>query len=157
MTTIFSFSFSALALVLSLAGCASLNPPPEFTETHCGKTVLMLPDRIEACPAGSSGCAWEVGVDAWAITYPPNSASVKEHEIEHVCGMSHRQPWVPVGLLRVCTEVTQAGSTAWIPGQVMCRFAGGDIFLEKNPSVIERVRKLHTQKVDIPTNTKSDY
>lgn len=144
-----SLCFSALALLILLCtGCASVDPipPPGFMQTHCSKTVLMLPNRLESCPAGTGGCAWEVEPHAWAIIYPSNSDSVREHEIEHVCGMNHREPWVAGGFLKTCAEVTEGGSTAWLPGQVMCRFAGGDIRLEENPSVIENVRRLHSQK-----------
>ena len=149
---------SALSLVVLLcSGCAALAPPPEFTETHCGKTVLMIPDRIEACPPGTSGCAWEVGTNAWAITYPSNSVSVKAHELEHVCGMMHRHPWVTESIFNVCTEVTKSGSTAWLPGQVMCRSISGDIRLEKNPSTVEKVRKLHAQQTNTLNKIKTDF
>lgn len=143
--------------VLSCVGCTSLAPIPEFTETHCGKLVLMLPDRIDACPLGTGGCAWEAGVNAWAITYPSNSASVKEHEIEHVCGMIHRQPWVSPGLFKTCAEVTEGGSTPWLPGQIMCRSINEGIRIEEDPSVIERVRKLHAQAIGTPGKMTSDY
>lgn len=143
------FLRALVLIVLSCTGCASLapaNPPPEFIQTHCGNKVLMLPDRIEACPAGTGGCAWKLDTHAWAITYPSNSNSVKEHEIEHVCGMTHREPWVAAGLFTACAEVIDGGSTAWTPGQVMCRRLNGDVRIEKDPAVIERVRKLHSQK-----------
>ena len=108
-------------LVLTVSACVS--PGPVREAMVCGKKVTFHPDDLKPCNRGASACAIQTQA-TYNIHYSTLDESVLGHEEEHVCGMRHREPWVPVGG-KVCTVVTDGGTTGWKRGDIMCRVDAG--------------------------------
>jgi hypothetical protein len=123
--------FLSFALV-ALCGCVS-TPGPITSGTVCGKPVTYHEDDLKPCPAGASACARRVG-DRYQVHLSSLDPLMRPHEEEHVCGMRHREPWVPA-FGQVCTQVTEGGSTDWREGDVMCRSADGQIRRNTDPRI----------------------
>jgi len=113
---------AALFLALGLSGCVA--PGPVTQAMVCGHPVTYHPDDLKPCAQGSSACTLRQGESAYHVHYSTVDSGVVSHEIEHVCGMQHREPWVNVSGT-ACTEVTDGGTTGWKKGDVMCRFNAG--------------------------------
>jgi len=109
-------------LALGLTGCVA--PGPVSQAMVCGHPVTYHPDDLKPCAQGASACSLRQGESAYHVHYSTVDTGVVSHEIEHVCGMQHREPWVNVSGT-ACTEVTDGGATGWKTGDVMCRFNAG--------------------------------
>lgn len=131
---------AAAACVAFMAGCAQA--PPTRQEWVCGKEVAMIPDGQEECSASvaADGCAVYDG-KTWTVRYAADDAFALAHEREHVCGMSHKEPWARLPQDLNCSQVTQSGSTAWKVGQTMCRKRSGPVYAESNPWVVDQTRR----------------
>ena len=114
---------ATLLMALALVGCAQAGPTRE--EMVCGQKVVFHPDDLKPCNGGASACTVKPAAEStYNIYYSTLDESVLSHEEEHVCGMRHREPWVMVAG-KVCTMVTDGGSTPWAKGDVMCRINAG--------------------------------
>jgi len=111
-----------LLLAMNLSACMA--PGPVREAMVCGKKVTFHPNDLKPCNGGASACAIRASESSYHIHYTTMDEAVLEHEQEHVCGMRHREPWVPVAG-RICTVVTEGGSTQWQKGDVMCRVDAG--------------------------------
>jgi hypothetical protein len=111
-----------VALTLSLVACMS--PGPTRESMVCGQRVTYHPNDLTPCNGGASACALKTSEASYHIYYTTMDESVLGHEQEHVCGMRHREPWVPVAG-KICTVVTEGGTTIWKKGDVMCRVDAG--------------------------------
>ncbi len=113
---------AASLFALILAGCVA--PGQAYESALCGRQVTYHPDDLKPCARGATGCTLQSGQEAYHVYYSSLDSGVMEHEKEHVCGMRHREPWVPVGG-KVCTVVTDGGTTGWKRGDIMCRVDAG--------------------------------
>jgi hypothetical protein len=126
------FTFAAstalkLAVVAMLAASVSacVGPGPIREEMVCGQKVIFHPDDLKPCNGGASACTVKPAIEAsYHVYYSTLDESVLGHEEEHVCGMRHREPWVTVAG-KICTVVTEGGTTSWRKGDVMCRINAG--------------------------------
>lgn len=131
-----------VAAVFGLSGCVMLEPPAPYQEKICGKVATMIPDGQDGCSGtGADGCAAFNGAH-WIVRYSTLDPGVLIHEREHLCGMSHKEPWARLQSGLRCTEVTQSGSTDWRPGEIMCRRRSGGLYVERAPWIVEQTKKL---------------
>ena len=119
----------ALALVLLLTGCASLDTSRiAVSQDANGQMVyvLELPD-IE-CPQAvvkgerNGGCAWS----GWILFGYGADAKARAHEFAHVGGLRHGR-WVDG-----CARIIHPGLTKMQAGYRLCRDSSGD-YHEKEP------------------------
>lgn len=134
-----------LAAAAGLAGCSALNPPAPYEERICGKLATMIPDGQDGCSgSGADGCAAFNG-EHWIVRYSTMDPGVLIHEREHLCGMSHKEPWARLQSGLRCTEVTQSGSTEWRPGEMMCRRRSGGLYVERSAWIIEQAKSIQAR------------
>jgi len=114
----------ALLTVVAVGVSACVSPGPVREAMVCGQQVKFHPDDLKPCNGGASACALRAGDGYYHIHYSTMDESVLGHEQEHVCGMRHREPWVSVAG-KICTVVTEGGTTMWKKGDVMCRVDAG--------------------------------
>jgi hypothetical protein len=134
-------SVGILAGACALGACVATVP---YQRQICGQSAWMLPDSLRGCPSGALGCARFDGAE-WLVAFPSRNQSVMAHELEHVCGMMHKQPWVTVDAFNSCTEVTHSGQSHWQPGQIMCVGLAGKIELQTDPVVATETRRRQLQ------------
>lgn len=116
--------FAVIAL-LAASVSACVGPGPVREASVCNQKVVYHPDDLKPCARGAAACTVRANAaEAYQVYYSTLDESVLGHEEEHVCGMRHREPWVSVGN-RICTVVTEGGSTSWKKGDVMCRVDAG--------------------------------
>jgi hypothetical protein len=127
-------SLLSCIVLASLAACAGPGVP--YERTVCGKQVVYHPDNLTPCAHGASACTVQAG-PAYDVYYSSIDPGIVDHENEHVCGMKHKEPWVPGGTItcishgevatciQSCTIVTEAGNTGWKVGDIMCRIGTG--------------------------------
>jgi hypothetical protein len=115
---------AALLTLVAATAAACVSPGPTREAMVCGQKVTFHPDDLKPCNGGASACAIKTGETSYHIHYSTMDESVLGHEQEHVCGMRHREPWVFVAG-KICTVVTEGGSTSWKKGDVMCRVDAG--------------------------------
>lgn len=136
--------YLAAGAALALAGCAL--PPIEAAheDVICGQAATMIPNGERGCSSpGADGCAaFDAANSKWIVRYSTENPTVLRHEREHVCGMSHKEPWARLKKGVSCTEVTQAGATAWRAGDIMCRGGTGELSLETDAWAVEKTRRM---------------
>jgi hypothetical protein len=117
---------SRLAVItfLALGVTACVSPGPVREAQLCGQKVSFHPDNLTPCTRGTTACTVQTSTSSYAVHYSTMDEAVLAHEEEHVCGMRHKEPWVPVAG-KACTVVTDPGKTAWKKGDVMCRVDAG--------------------------------
>ena len=108
------------AILAYFGGCAM----PIRVYTQAG--VTFHENDLSPCLPHTTGCAL-IRADGYHVYYSELDPLALPHEMEHVRGMRHTEPWQQRGQY-VCATITQQGATSWVQGSLICRNSAGMFF-----------------------------